>query len=84
MNEIIFVFSIIVQLSFDFRFNLIATFLQLCCDLFSIFIISKPLNIEVNNFHYTTPRLKFVGKFSISWCLDVIRHQKWENTNVFV
>jgi len=30
MDEIMLVFSTIVQLWFDFKFNLIATFLQLC------------------------------------------------------
>jgi hypothetical protein len=32
MDEIMFVFSTIVQLLFDLKFNLIVIFLQLCCD----------------------------------------------------
>jgi hypothetical protein len=55
MDEIMLVFSTIVQLWFDFKFNLIATFLQLCCDYFPTLVILEPFNIEVNNFHYIAP-----------------------------
>jgi hypothetical protein len=32
MDEIMSVFSTLVQLWFDFKFNLIAIFLQICCE----------------------------------------------------
>jgi hypothetical protein len=29
--------------------------------------------------HLATKNLKFVGKFYVSWCPNVIKHQMWEN-----
>jgi hypothetical protein len=43
---------------------------------------SSRTNVEM--WAMNTKYLMFVGKFYVSWCPDVIEHQKWENTNIFV